>query len=64
MASINQILRAYKEEGAFSFGGVTTWLSVPGRQSLGNSEKAILLKAAGSVRDGPSLDFHWEAPVA
>ena len=38
LASINQIQRAHKEEESFSFGGVTTWLSVPGRLILMTAE--------------------------
>lgn len=50
-----------QEEEYFSFGGVTTWLSVPGRLVLMTAESSQQEESnpAESVRDGPSLAFHW-----
>lgn len=48
-------------EESFSFGSVTTWLSVPERLVLMTAESSQQEESnpAESVRDGPSLAFQW-----
>ena len=57
----NQADSKSPQEESFSFGSVTTWLSVPERLVLMTAESSQQEESnpAESVRDGPSLAFQW-----